>query len=122
MCAICDETLHIGDGTSFRDYTWHDGTVKGEKYAHQVAQKRANAFGLHDMHGNLWEWCQDYYIEKLPGGADPQGPSKGAFRICRGGGWFDTDWNCRSARRQWYMSVSRFNFLGFRVSRVPSSQ
>ncbi len=112
----------IDDGSSFRDYAWHDGTVKGEKYAHQVGQKRANAYGLHDMHGNLWEWCQDYYIEALPGGTDPQGPSEGAFRICRGGGWFDTDWACRSARRQWYMSGSRFNFLGFRVSRVPSSQ
>ncbi|MCA9068597.1 MAG: formylglycine-generating enzyme family protein, partial [Planctomycetaceae bacterium] len=70
----------IDDRSSFRNYAWHDGTVKGEEYAHKVGQKRANAYGLHDMHGNLWEWCQDYYTEALPGGTDPEGPSEGAFR------------------------------------------
>lgn len=71
---------------------------------HPVGQKLPNPWGLYDLHGNVWEWCQDYWSEHLPGGSivDPEGPAKGMARAVRGGDW--SDWNdswrrCRSAGR-----------------------
>lgn len=60
----------------------------------------ANAWGLHDMHGNLWQWCQDWYAEYPRNDVtDPQGPKKGEFRVVRGGSWYIVPEFCRSARR-----------------------
>ena len=78
------------DQSELSDYAWwggveDDGNVKGEHYPHVVGQKRANPFRLYDMHGNVLEWCSDYYAEHLAGGTDPQGPSKGSTRVLRGG-------------------------------------
>ena len=79
-----------------------------------------NAFGLFDMHGNVWEWCQDWYADSYPNGAqeNPQGPSSGQFRLLRGGSWSSNTVCCRSAFRDWRGTDKQNNNYGFRVVAV----
>ena len=80
-----------------------------------------NAWGLYDIHGNVWEWCQDWYDE-YPQAAvtDPTGPESGTIRVRRGGSWFRFGWSCRSANRNSGHPGSKYDTLGFRVVReVP---
>jgi len=76
-----------------------------------------NAWGLYDMHGNVWEWCQDWKGD-YPGGSvtDPEGPSSGTYRVIRGGGWSHNAGNCRSADRNISTPDYRSRFNGFRVA------
>jgi formylglycine-generating enzyme required for sulfatase activity len=94
-----------------------------EMYPHRVGQKKPNAWGLYDMYGNVWEWCQDWYGD-YPSGqvTDPQGLNSGSERVCRGGSWADFPIHCRSASRRWHLPDSRNNRLGFRVAAVLSGQ
>jgi formylglycine-generating enzyme required for sulfatase activity len=85
-----------------------------------VGSYRPNAWGVLDMHGNVWEWCRDWYADSLAGGRDPEGPPSGAVRLNRGGAWCNVGAACRSASRAGLGPESRYDFLGFRVARVPS--
>jgi sulfatase modifying factor 1 len=103
-------------------YAWLDMNtwVDDEKYPHQVGSKRANPWGLFDIHGNVWEWCRDGYATKLLGGRDPI-VAEGSSRVLRGGSWFNSATHCRSAhRRVGYEPSSRYFSLGFRLSLSPS--
>jgi formylglycine-generating enzyme required for sulfatase activity len=87
---------------------------------HEVGQKKPNHWGLYDMHGNVWEWCADWYENRLKGGTDPAGPSSGIFRVRRGGAWCTNASFCRAARRFGNSPGLRCVMLGFRPALVPS--
>ena len=82
---------------------------------------RPNAFGLYNMHGNVWEWCQDYFIGAYPAGADtdPKGPSVGEFCVLRGGSFTLDASNARSSRRNNFKQDCGNDGDGFRLVMDP---
>ena len=76
----------------------------------------ANPWGLYEMHGNVWEWCADWYDDypTMPV-SDPTGSETGSCRVLRGGSWSNHGWRTRSANRGWYAPVNRDNYIGFRI-------
>ena len=111
---------------------WYCGN--SNQTTHSVAQKNPNPWGLYDMHGNVLEWCQDWYAEygekklkRVNGNwvtltsprKDPTGPRSGRDRAVRGGSWFSQARQCRAASRSCWSPDSKRNFIGFRLAREP---
>ncbi len=109
------------DDSDLGDYAWY--AENSASKTHPVGSKLPNAWGLHDMHGNVWEWCQDRDGDDPNGSrTDPTGPLSGSNRVIRGGAWFNYANFCRSALRYGYDPSSRNKGRGFRVSLSPSSK
>jgi formylglycine-generating enzyme required for sulfatase activity len=107
------------------DYAWHRGN--SDSKTHPVGEKLPNAWGLYDMHGNVYEWCKDWYDSEyyqycVDNGItdDPQGPSSSTSRVLRGGSWDLIAGLCRSADRLWYCLSVNYFFIGFRLCRSSS--
>jgi len=117
-----DRRLSYGDDpgyTNLTNYAWYrdnDGT-----FTMPVGQKLPNAWGLYDMHGNVYEWCQDYWIGAYSGGiaVDPQGASSGSQRVARGGFFYSPAGICRSACRGFFYPDYVSLGVGFRVVMAP---
>jgi len=104
------------DESDLEQYAWYD--ENSGKGTHAVGSKLPNAWGLHDMHGNVWEWCQDSFGD-YPRGAvtDPSGATSSSRRVGRGGSWGHAAGYCRSAFRLRGLPSFRGSLLGFRVVR-----
>jgi formylglycine-generating enzyme required for sulfatase activity len=111
------------DEPGLGEYAWHAAN-SGYK-THPVGEKKPNAWGLYDMHGNVFEWCHDWFDGSYYANStadDPTAPFVGSGRVLRGGSWFAPAKACRSAYRDGLSPEQRNYFLGFRVARVPADQ
>ncbi|WP_425453313.1 formylglycine-generating enzyme family protein [Thermomonospora umbrina] len=89
------------------EIAWHRGNSQGR--IHEVGGKRPNPWGLYDMLGNVWDWCWDLYDAEV----------YGAYRVLRGGGWFDEHWSCRASVRRRSHPTFKVDDVGFRLARSP---
>ena len=109
----------FNDDTLVGNIAWYDANAGSQ--THAVGGKFANALGLHDMAGNVWEWCQDWYGSFSSASVtNPTGPTTGSTRLVRGGGWKNNSLNCRSSEREGGIGPDYDeNNGGFRVVRNP---
>jgi formylglycine-generating enzyme required for sulfatase activity len=109
------------DAAMLGEYAWYDPAPRCQ--TEPVERKRPNDWGLYDLHGNVWEWCWDWYDEgyyRTSPGVDPLGAEGADYRILRGGSWRDKAGCLRSAYRGRHAPEYRHPSMGFRVARGSS--
>ncbi len=105
-------------GGALDEVGWYKNNSRGK--THEVGEKKANAWGLHDAHGNVREWCLDWISDKMSGGENPTGPTSGINRIHRGGYWNFPYYACRNAYRSRGAPSSRNSSIGFRITLIST--
>ncbi|MDY0168804.1 MAG: formylglycine-generating enzyme family protein [Thermoguttaceae bacterium] len=112
----------FGDSPAiFGQYGWFTDNSGGK--THPIGGLKPNAWGLYDVHGNVWEWCADRYDRGYYANSptdDPPGPTSGSDRVHRGGGWNTQSRHCRLAFRRSFAPSYRYSHLGFRLALVPT--
>ncbi len=128
-CRAGSESMYyFGESTTtLREHAWLNKNTEniGKQYAHQVGKKKPNVYGLFDMHGNVWEWCGDWYDKsyynslKEKVSVNPQGPASGLSRVMRGGSFHHSPQHIRSAYRYSYSPSESGGTIGFRLIKRP---
>ena len=126
-CRAGSNAPFAGSGVA-SEMAWYD--ENSDHQTHEVGRNKPNAWGFYDMHGNVLEWCSDWFSEPKGDAVDPKGPPSGSFKVLRGGCWFFLGSDCRCAYRLKREPSLRNCIFGFRVacfdseamSSTPSAQ
>ncbi|MBN2384050.1 formylglycine-generating enzyme family protein [bacterium] len=116
-----DNLTCLGSDANLEPLAWYaeNAHVTGGLQTHPVGEKLANSWTLQDMHGNVWEWCWDWYLSSYPDNStDFRGPETGSDRCVRGGSYSDEPKHCRAASRGCCEPLTRFSDIGFRLART----
>ena len=118
-CRAGTTTTYSYGNNADGNYMWYSSNSSSQ--THEVGTKQPNPWGLYDMHGNVWEWCLDWY-GTLSGGTDPKGSSSGSRRVWRGGSWDYGAGACSSSYRDYYKPSDAYSLIGFRLVRTLSEE
>ncbi|MFW6170030.1 MAG: formylglycine-generating enzyme family protein [Planctomycetota bacterium] len=113
--------MHETRARHLEQHAWY--APNSDMTTHPVAQKEPNPWGLHDLYGNVWEWCSDWYAASYYANSpvdDPTGPESGTGRVTRGGSWLGATWGCRSSLRSKSAPNDELSHVGFRVVAEPT--